>query len=380
MNKKEISELRSRLQLDKNAISCIRGCYVNDKREVVSVFDYSLMSLPQEEAEKYLALFKRTLAGVPAKNLIDVDFSVDQVMDSEEHRLLMEMRNTALKDEDIVNAFYLKVIESLVIDGNYLILLMHDSYDVPFRGRDDVKVDDTSEEVFSYILCSICPVKLTKPALSYFAVENEFHSREIDRIVASPEVGFIFPRFDDRASNIYGALYFTRDAANTHEELIDAVFHAEMPMPAVEQKETFQSVLEEALEDEMSLEVVQTVHEQLRERLEEHNTDKTAEPLTISRNEVKNVLESCGVSEEHVAKFEEKYDEQFGLGMGLTANNIVDAKKFELRTPDVVIKVNPERSDLVETRMIDGSKYILIRADEGVEVNGVNIRIGQKEQ
>ena len=55
--------------------------------------------------------------------------------------------------------------------------------------------------------------------------------------------------------------------------------------------------------------------------------------------------------------------------------NLVDTKRFEVSTPDVVVKVNPERSDLVETRIIDGTKYILIRADDNVQVNGVQIHI-----
>ena len=53
----------------------------------------------------------------------------------------------------------------------------------------------------------------------------------------------------------------------------------------------------------------------------------------------------------------------------------MDLRQFRLETPDVSIRVNPERRDLIETRIIDGTRYILIRADEGVEVNGVSIQI-----
>ena len=378
MNRKEISEIRRRFNLDKNAISCIRGCYVNDKREIVSMFNRPLMSFPQEEAEKYLAIFRRTLAGVPGRNLVDMVFRPDQVMDGEEHRLLTAMRNTALKVEEGVQAFYQKVIDSLEIEGNYLILLTHDAYDVPFRGRDDLKVDDASEEVFDYILCSICPVKLTKPALSYFASDNEFHDREQDWVVTSPELGFMFPTFDDRAANIYNALYYTRDTATMHDEFISAIFNTDAPMPAAEQKETFQALLEDAIGDDLSYEVVQTVHEQIRSMIEEQKSDKEAEAPVVSKHEVKAMLENCGVPEERVTAFEEKYDADFGATIELGAQNIVDERKFEVRTPDVVIQVNPERSDLVETRVIDGFKYILIRADEGVEVNGVNINIGKE--
>ena len=183
------------------------------------------------------------------------------------------------------------------------------------------------------------------------------------------------PTCDDRAANIYSALYFTRDAANAHDEFVDAVFHCDAPMPAAEQREVFQAVLEDALDEDLSFEVAQTVHEQFREMIEAHKQDKAAEPLVVSKREVTGMLEACGVPDEKLAAFEEKYDAEFGQGMELRAVNIAEPKKFEVRTPDVVVQVNPERSDLIETRVIDGLKYILIRADEGVEVNGVNISI-----
>lgn len=375
MNRKEIAEIRRRFNIDKNAISCVRGCYVNDRREIVSTFNRPLLSFPQEEAEKYLAIFKRTLAGIPGKNLIDINFRPDQVMDDECHKLLMGLRNTALTVDQGVERLFERIIDALNLEGHYLILLMHDAYDVPFRTRDDQKIDEINEEVFNYILLSICPVKMTKPSLSYFAEDNDFHTRESDWVVAAPELGFMFPTFDDRATNIYNALYFTRDAAEMHDEFIDAVFNTDKPVPATVQKETFQAILEDTLEDDLNFDVVQTVHEQIRDMIEANNQDKTAEPLVISRREVTGMLESCGVPEEKVVAFETRYDEAFGQGMPLKAQNIVEPRKFEVRTPDVVVQVNPLRSDLVETRIIDGFKYILIRADEGVEVNGVNISI-----
>ena len=377
MNRKEIAEIRRRFNMDKNAINCVRGCYVNEKREIVSTFNRSLMSFPQEEAEKYLSIFKRTLAGVPGRNLIDVEFRPDQVMEGEAHGLLMGLNNTALTVDSGVEALCRRIIDALALEGNYLILMMHDAYDVPFRHTDEHKADVISEEVFNYILVSVCPVKLTKPALSYFAEDNAFHTLDPDWVVAAPELGFMFPTFDDRATNIYSALYFTRDAADIHEEFIDAVFNADAPMPAEEQRETFQAILEDALDEDLSFDVVQTVHDTLRERLEEHEKDKAAEPLEISRREVVNLLESCGVPDEKLQAFEQKYNDEFGEAVSLPARNVVEPKKFEVRTPDVVVQVNPERSDLIETRVIDGVKYVLIRAEEGVEVNGVNINIGE---
>lgn len=369
MNKKEISELRRRLNPDKNNLTVIRGCYVDEKRQIVSEFYQPVLSIPQEELEKYMGIFRRALSGIPGKTLVDVVFRPDQVMDGAEHKLLMTLRETALKDEASVGAFYEKVIDNFSLEGNYLILLAHDAFDLPGKFGDD------SEEVFQYILCAICPVRQSKPALSYYAVENEFHNRVPDWVVASPEAGFLFPAFDDRATNIYNALYYTHDSAQPHEELTGAIFGAEMPMPAAVQKEAFESVLEDALCEDLNYEVVRAVHEELRERIEEKKADKEAEAPTISKREVQSLLRAQGMPEERVQAFEDKYDETFGRGVDLNAQSVVDVKRLELTTPDVTIRVAPDRADLVETRVIDGTKYILIRADENVEVNGVGIRI-----
>jgi hypothetical protein len=375
MNEKEISEIRRRFRQDKSNITHIRGCFVNEKREIVSEFDQSLALMAQEESEKFLAIIKRTLSGTLGKNLIDIPFATQQVVDGEEHKLLMELRSSSLKDEDAVHTFFQHVIQTIVMEGNYLILLSHDSYDVGYRSKDGEMQSDASSEVFSYILCSVCPIKPTQPALSYYVAENEFHNRKEDWLVSAPELGFMFPAFDDRSTNIYNALYYSRDTKENHAEFIDAVFKADIPMPAAAQKETFQSMLGDALANDCSYEVMQSVHEKLCGMIEEHKANKDAEPLAISKSAVKSVLKSCGVSDSNVSAFDEKFDAEFGADVKISPQNIIDTKKFEVRAPDVTIQVNPERSDLLETRMINGSKYILIRADAGVEVNGVAIHI-----
>jgi len=375
MNEKEIAEIRRRFRPEKSNITHIRGCYVNEKREIVSEFDQPLATLPQEETECMLAVLKRALSGTPGRNLVDISFATRQVVDSDEHRLLMALRDSSLRDENAVRALFRRIIEVLAMEGTYLILLAHDAYDIPFRGKDGAALEDASGEVYSYILCAVCPVKPTKPALSYDVPENSFRSRLPDWLVGSPEAGFLFPAFNDRSADIYSALYYSKDPAENYPELIDAVFRVEAPMPAAAQKETFHTLLAETLSEECSYDVMQAVDSRLREMIEEHKANKAEEPLTLSGGAVKAVLESCGVSGEHVEAFGEKYEEEFGPDMELSPRTLVDNRQFEVRTPDVKIQVNPERTDLLETRIIDGSRYILIRAGEGVEVNGVPIRI-----
>ena len=375
MNQKEVGELRRRFKADKSAITHVRGCYVNEKGEIVSQFDQSLALMSQEESEKLLSVLRRTLSGGIGRNLVDINFATSQVAEGEEHKLLMALRDSALHNEEAVQAFFQKAIGSLDLEGNYLILLAYDRYDVPYRAKDGEDQKDASDEVYSYILCSICPVKLTKPALSFYVSENRFYNRQADWLVAPPELGFLFPAFDNRSTNLYDTLYYTKNARDNHQDFAQAVFDAQLPMPAQLQMETFQTILGESLEEECSYEVMQAVHDQLRELVEEHKENKVEEPLTVSKGAVKSMLQSCGESESDVAALDTRFDDSFGAQTSLIPQNLMDAKQFQVSTPDVIIKISPAYSALVETRVIDGKKYILIPAEGDVEVNGLPIRI-----
>ena len=291
----------------------------------------------------------------------------------------MTLRNSKLNDEEARAAFYKKAIETVSFEGNYLILLGCDSYDVPFKSKDGDTQADNSDETYTYILCAICPVKQTKATLYYVPEEKQFHDGNMANVVSAPELGFLFPAFDGRATNIYNTLYYNKSVKENHQAFVEAVFDAPVPKPAFEQKQSFEALLTRSLEEECTMDVVQTVHEQICQQIEMHKESKLPDALMISKDMVKDTLEGCGVSEGHLAKFSIDYDEAFGFEADVHPKNIIDNKKIEISTPDVIIKVAPDRGDLIETRIIGGVKYILINAEEDVTVNGVSIHIGEQE-
>lgn len=375
MTEREVAELRRRFKADKSNITHVRGCYVNGSREIISEFDQSIAMLGQEEGEMLLTTLRKTLSGALGRNLLDIEFSTRQVLEGEEHKLLMALRNSRLQDEDALQTFYQRAIQTLDMEENYLILLAYDAYDVPYRAKDGERFDEASADVFNYILCSVCPVKLTKAALSFSSVENRFNHLNPDWVISAPETGFLFPAFDERSTNLYNALYYTKDIGANQPAFVDAVFRTEPPMPAAVQMESFQSMLGDTLEEECSYQVVQAVHDQLCGMIEEHKANKIEQPLVVNKGTVKQVLHACGVAESRVEQFGERYDHVFGEEASLPPRNLMDTKQVEIKTPDVTIRVNPDCSGLVETRVIDGVPYILIRAEEDVEVNGVQVQI-----
>ena len=374
MTEKEIAEIRRRYRSDKSNISHVRGCYVNEAKEIISEFDQSLGLMSEDDADGILKVLKKTLSGAPGRNLIDIEFSTQQVLEGEEHKLLTALRQSNLSDEEAVHKLYEKIIETLALDSSYLILLAYDCYDVFKTGADGEKETESSQ-VFNYFLCSVCPVKSGKASLSYYIPGKCFRTVAADTVLGAPELGFMFPAFDDRMANIYGALYYTKKLNDSHDDTVDALFKAKLPMPAAIQKETFGSILEETMEESCSLKVVKNVHSQICAMLEEHKEQKIEEPPVITKKDVSEMLRYSGVAEEKVEKFEEKYDEVFGKDARLNPKNIADAKAISVKTDDANLKIGAGKGSVIETRIIDGVKYILVRADAEVIVNGVNVHI-----
>lgn len=376
LNEKEVAEIRRRFNPQKTNIIGVHGCYVNENREIVAEFNQPLAALTQDETESMLALLKKLLSGGLDRNLIDIEFSNEQVLGGEEHKRLLKLRDSALCDEPELKALFSDIIETVRVEGAYLILAAADSYDV-FTYREDGKKDEDSTELFKYFLCGVFPVKMTKPQLSFAAFDNTFKNIVANSVITAPLLGFMFPAFDDRAANIYNALFYTKDSAANNSEIIDRLFKAEPPMPAAEQRETFNSLLNGVTNDENNLEIIKNIQDEIGGMITEHKESREREPLAVSRDDICDILRSADMSDEKIETFKAGFDESFGEKARLNPQNLVETKRLELTGADISIKINPERSELVETRVIDGVKYILIRADEEIEVNGVPINIGE---
>ena len=366
MNKKDLATLRRRFAPDKNDISIIRGCFVNEKREIVSIFSKSPLSLPESESEHYLSVFKKTLGGAPGRN----QFTIPVHTDDPAGRLLRQLQQSSLTDEKAISQLYKTIIDGLEIEGAYLILAMHDAYSVPYKkGDEHTDTPDFSDKVFNYLIVSVCPVKLTKPLLTFFRDDRDFHTVEPDLAVGSPALGFMYPVFDDGGANINAALYYTKDAADLHADFIDAVFAVQAPESGADQRDQFYGILADTLEDGITFNVVQSLHESLTAQLADRKP--SAAPLQVSRGEIAGLL---GASEKEQKAFDEAYLEQFGA-VGMDATTVVEPKKFVIETENATIQVDPSRSDLVEMKRIDGRRYILLAVEGEATVNGVEVNI-----
>lgn len=371
MIKQEINELKRLYTPSNCSITRICGCYVDGEKNKKTEFKEAFLSLPEEEIFKYFELLRKTLSGSLGKNLLNLDFPLASEQEGGTQAALLALLDSKLKDDALIEEFYDRVINTYEYVGNYLILLIHDAYDVPGKTTDGLTMDDASDTVFEYIMCCICPVNLSKPGLSYDNINNEFHNRIRDWVVEMPETGFLFPSFNDRATDIHSTLFYSKNPEEAHSEFVENILGCTMPLSAGTQKEAFQALIEETLGDEVEYEVVKNIHENLTEMIEEHK--EIPEPLTLDKHQVKSLFEKSGVKEEKLTDFDKLYDAAAGEDTSLFVNNVANVRTFEVKTPDVVVKVNPERADLVNTLQIDGKRCLVIEINDHVEVNGITI-------
>ena len=375
MTEKELREIKRRFRPERSNAGKIVGCFVNGAGQIVSKINQSLGLGDSVLNEKLLGVMKRSLSGTLGTNLTDMPFSTKQVLESEEHKLLMGLVKSGLSDGALLDEFYSRAIESLRLDGNYVILLANDVYDVPSFSRDGAEGE--SFEQFSYIVCSICPVKNMNEALSFSEAESLIRVFSPSSVLSPVELGFMFPTFEDRRKNIYNALYYTRSLKVNYPDFAKRIFDAEAKMPPAAQKATFSECLSEALGEECSLEVVRSVHAQVAEMVEAKKESHDPEPLVITKATVKSMLECCGVDEERIERVGESMDESFGKNALLSPRNIISEKKFEIEAPEVKIKIDPEHRDLISTETIGNTRYLMIRVEGNITVNGISIKIDE---
>lgn len=372
MNKKEISEIKKLFTKDRCCINRLAGCYVDAEKNKVLQFKEAFLSIPEEEMYKYLDIFRKALSGTIGKNLLNMDFPLEQEFGEGTQKSLLTLRDSELKDDVLLDAFYDKIIETWYHPENYLILLIHGAYDIPMKTSDGLEMDDASDYVYNFIQCCLCPVALSKAGLHYNAETNSIEDRIRDWIVDMPEQAFLFPAFHDRNTDLHSLLYFSKNAKELCPEITEQLLGCVQPIPAEQQKESFQAIIEDTLGEECLYETVRAIHENLNEMVEANKDEP--DPLELDKAQIKSLLERSGAPKENLERFEQQYDEEIGERMTVMANNISDVKKFEVKTPEVTVRVSPESAGLVETRLIDGVPCLVIPLNDEVEVNGIHVR------
>ena len=418
MRKKDILELKRRLKKEDCTFTKMRGCYVNGEKNIILNFKETFLNLEEDEFFKYLEIAKKVLSGTIGNNLLELNFPVNEEYKNDKQSFLMSLKKSKLKDDTLLDSFYKSIIDSYDYTGNFLILVFHDAYDVITKTRDNLKLDE-SEEVYEYLLCAICPVSLSKPALGYFEEDNKIAARVRDWVVEAPVNGFVFPAFIDRSSDVNSIMYYTKNPKDSHPELMEEALGCSSKRTATEQKETFHNIITNAIgyDEEKSNNLFMEIQENINSRIDEHTTvnGKDSQPIILTNDTIQDILAESGVSEEDSSRIERFYTKEFGTTLPI-ADDLIDAKilkaseqkkkeqKLEKEVEilqnklentnkkleevskmedeseenyDIILKVKPEKASQIKSQIIEGQKYIVIPVEENEQtnVNGVDTKL-----
>lgn len=404
MIQKEVTELKRRLKRETVSFSRMAGCYVDAQKNKVTSFNQSFLNLEDDEFSKYLEIANKILSGKLGNQLLELEFPLEEEKEGGRQHLLMALRNTAIEEETVLDRFYDHVIETYDFVGNYLILLFHDVYDVMSRSSDNIDLDE-SAEAFDYILCAICPVALSKPGLGYREEDNSIAARVRDWVVGPVDTGFLFPAFDDRATDIHHVLMYAKKAREPHKEFWENGMGCQPRLTAAEKRDAFGHMVcrdlsadQDAAED-MLLDVQSNLSDFIAIE-EDRRGDE--EPLPLTKEDLLDILRESGMEEDRSEKVGTRFENFFKeetpnaedlLDTKLLKDNEVRKEKKSLqkkvveltdqleaagviardgKSIDVVVKLPDERLDEVETSFVDGRKCLIIplEADDRATLNG----------
>ena len=435
MRKKDILELKKRFKKDHCTFTKMCGCYVNGEKNILLKFRETFLNLEEDDHFKYLEIAKKVLSGTIENNILELNFELNEEHVNEKQLEFMKLKNSQLKDDLLLDDFYNSIINNYDYEGNFLILIFHDAYDIITKTKDNAKLDE-SEEVYEYILCAICPVELSKAGLRYFEEENSIKSRTRDWVVEAPSNGFVFPAFINRTTDVNSIMYYTKNAKDTHPELMENVLGCPSKQTNTEKKETFNDILRDALgpDEKKSDHFFMEIQESLNNKIEEHNIihEDSETPIFLTDEVIQDILNESGVPDEITTKIEKSYAESFGdtppvadilidnkalaakaqkkkeemlekqvrilenklervtqdnslnteAAVEVDSNNLIEENENNTfndnlsevdNNYDIVLQVKPEKVSKIKSEIINGQKCIIIPVDEDehTNVNGV---------
>lgn len=425
MNKKDILELKKRFTKKGCTFTKMAGCYIDSEKNKIVNLHETFLNLEEEEFYKYLDIAKKTLSGNLYNNLLELSFPRSEEESGGKQQFLLGLRESGLKNPELIDRFFDLVIETYDYPGNYLILLFHDAYDVIKKTNDNMALDE-SEEVYEYLLCAICPVTLSKAALGYREDEHRIGSRIRDWVVGAPDTGFVFPAFTERSTDIHSVMFYTKDTKEPHMELMEDLLGCPSKRTATIQKNVFNNIMEHMIEEhnEINQGTLMDIQSELHELVEEQEAKQEESPLMLNPSLLQNALLDSGVPEpvSHVIKeaYEEefseeppavesivdkktmdanaKFREQQAFTNEITAlkatieekNSVIEEKDAIIQQKDldlleanpandsmpesdqIIVKITPERSEQISSQIIDGTPCLVIPVSEAdsIHVNG----------
>lgn len=201
IDREDMLALTRRMTVKRTSMTRIAGGYMDSEGYIDGTFNTSFLKLSPADREKNLQIAKKIPFAQTNQNLQEYKFSQENMQGDSVWKLLMGMRACGLKNDALMETFYEIVGERYKSSGDYAVYVFHDRYDIPAKGTDHERQGE-SEEMFEYLICTICPVS------------GDYEPGE-------PECGFLFPAFIDRGAALNFVDVYQADKKRPHTELLE---------------------------------------------------------------------------------------------------------------------------------------------------------------
>lgn len=370
MNRRELNELKKRFKIEQCAITRMRGCYVSQDGECLGTMNKLFLSLPEEEIFKYLRMFAGCMKGKLGEKLQNLHMADDDPYETVSENL-EALRKSKLKDEETFARICTKIMENYEAISNYMILAIHDVYDIPGVTEDGAEMEDASDSVYEYVALYICPVYQPMPYIGLLP-GNQFGVVTPPFSMAAPRIALMYPAFNDRQADPRGALLYQAEGM-CGESIVKALCRCEVGMSDTQKKDIIQKIFENSLSESSSFKQLKKIYEIVAGKLLEWERDTE---LLMSKEDVMSILEEAGIPEEQTELFAEEWDQRFKAGEYVPARKIIDEKKLKVETEGAVVNVKPEGLSKTMIEHANGDLFLTIRITGRTEVNGVATKGG----
>lgn len=354
MLKSDILEVKRALKPKFGNIKEIWATYANMEKAILFSSKKEMLSLSEEEQLVYSNLFSKILSGKKEKNLFIFPTGVSKEVESTLYSISKDCEEEAVKK--LTN----KIISEYKADDSFAVLVATVTYDIPSYASDGTKLED-SDGLYHFMVGAICPTKLEKPNLVYKRDKNFFEKANRDFVLQTPEIGLLYPVFENRELNANKLLYYAKKSkkdSDLHPELLSNIFEADIPATSEVQKVDFAEKISESFEGKKDVHKLLDVKNSIEEK--QFMLEMSGEEPVLSKDDINDIFVKNGGKEV-------EFEEDVSLAAVFSDKLVISGAN------GLKINLTPEDVKTILQKNIDGRNYLLIPTED-LNFNGVPLK------
>lgn len=198
----DLLELTRRMTPSRNCFGRVAGSFRDSEGNDDGTFNTFFLGLKEKDRDKQLSIAKSIPFAKTNEEIKEYKFPGESKKSVEVYKLLTALNVCELKNDALLETFYDYIGDRYYSETEYAIYIYHGTYDIPAKGKDKEWLEG-GEEVYSFIICAICPLINGEPL--------------------KPECGFLYPSFANRTSDPFHIAVYDATPDDPHMEFVSEI-------------------------------------------------------------------------------------------------------------------------------------------------------------